>query len=425
MAFVTMACEPGVSELSPVPADPVVPPGSEPPFSPVPTGPGSAIAALKRLCVAPEPYEETGPVAGPIDPQITEVANEVEQVRDLEFLQPVQAEPISDAEIDRRLAAAFDAFYPKDFYSRRSRAWQAIGVLPADVGLREALNAYQQGGVVGFYNPPTGELVYLRSGQMDVVERLILAHELTHAIDDQHFDLTRLDDISATCRDEAFTAGLGAVEGSAQHFATKTLIEFPPTDVSLEDLAGLLGSLAEQPDVPPFVYALQTWPYTAGQEFIASIESRGGVELVDQALQDLPLSTEQVIHPERWPDDAPTSVDVPDLSEQLGPGWGDLDVMEVGEAWLREMLALRVGGALADEAAAGWDGGIYRAWTDGTDVAVVLRTVWDSAQDARTFADALEEWIGDDVLASVSKPEGNQVDAAFATNTEALSRVQI
>jgi hypothetical protein len=298
-------------------------------------------------------------------------------------------------------------------------------VLPADVGLREALNAYQQGGVVGFYNPPTGELVYLRSGQMDVVERLILAHELTHAIDDQHFDLTRLDDISATCRDEAFTAGLGAVEGSAQHFATKTLIEFPPTDVSLEDLAGLLGSLAEQPDVPPFVYALQTWPYTAGQEFIASIESRGGVELVDQALQDLPLSTEQVIHPERWPDDAPTSVDVPDLSEQLGPGWGDLDVMEVGEAWLREMLALRVGGALADEAAAGWDGGIYRAWTDGTDVAVVLRTVWDSAQDARTFADALEEWIGDDVLASVSKPEGNQVDAAFATNTEALSRVQI
>ena len=88
------------------------------------------------------------------------------------------------------------------------------------------------------------------------------------------------------------------------------------------------------------------------------------------------------MHPERYPNDTPQPVDVPDLGPALGDGWRDLDVMTVGEVWLQLMLELRLDADDAGRAAAGWDGGIYRAWTDGTQTAVVLRTVWDSTEDA-------------------------------------------
>ena len=66
--------------------------------------------------------------------------------------------------------------------------------------------------------------------------------------------------------------------------------------------------------------------------------------------------------------------------------------MTVGEAWLQIMLALRLDAGDAERAAAGWDGGLYRAWTDGAHTAVVLRTVWDSAEDAQEFSDAMQAW---------------------------------
>jgi hypothetical protein len=262
---------------------------------------------------------------------------------------------------------------------------------------------------VGFYNPANGQLVYIGDTDLDQTERFILAHELTHAIDDQHFGLRRIDAIGARCDDEAFTAALGAVEGSAQYFATQVLIRFP-SDAPLGG-GGDGGSLD---DVPPFVTDLQLWPYDAGNAFIRHLNEAGGTGQVDDALTTFPVSTEQILHPERWPNDMPQPVDVPDLGPALGDGWRDLDVMTVGEAWLRLMLALRLDADDAARVAAGWDGGIYRAWTDGSATAVVLRTVWDSHEDAQQFADAMEGWMRDATFVSLTGDA--RVDVGFASD---------
>ncbi len=148
--------------------------------------------------------------------------------------------------------------------------------------------------------------------------------------------------------------------------------------------------------------------------FIRHLDEAGGTAQVDEALTTFPVSTEQILHPERWPNDVPQPVDVPDLGPALGDGWHDLDVMTVGEAWLQLMLALRLDADDAARAAAGWDGGIYRAWTDGTRTAVVLRTVWDSTEDAQEFADAME---GMDGRRHVRRPRrGTAVDVGFASD---------
>ena len=82
-----------------------------------------------------------------------------------------------------------------------------------------------------------------------------------------------------------------------------------------------------------------------------------------------------------------------DFGPTFGPEWRDLDAMVVGELWLRVLLNLRLDDDAAAAAAAGWDGGTYRAWSDGEDVAVLMSTVWDTPKDAEEFSQALGRWV--------------------------------
>jgi hypothetical protein len=395
------------------------PPSVQLPPVEVLTGPTTAAQAMADLCI---PADVTAdPVTKvPTPPSIAEVEDEVEAVRDLRYERPVNIEPITDREMDRRLRKYFDAYYPEEFYDRRSRAWQTIGALPGDVGYLEALNAYQQGQVLGFYNSQNEELVYAGDADLDRIEQFILAHELTHAIDDQHFDLDRLDDLAISCQDERLEAAIGVVEGSANHFATQVILRFPNPTV------GELPEGGDPGNVPPMVTALQAYPYTDGQRFVDALADEGGTDAVNEALRTPPTSTEQVLHPEKFPDDRPQDVDVPDFAPTFGEEWRDLDVMVVGELWLKVLLGLRLADTEASAAAAGWDGGIYRAWTDGDDVAVVLSTAWDTGKDAREFGDAMRRWAAASTegerVGEISVT-GMRVNVAFASNDDLLSVV--
>jgi hypothetical protein len=379
---------------------------------PVHTGAATSAGAMKALCISPESVSTSeGQSPPPTPPSIAEVQDQVEAVRGLDFLKPVEVQPVTEEEIAAKLTDAFDSSYPKRFYDRRTVAWHTMGLIPSDVTIREATLAFQTGGVVGFYNPLDGELVYIGDDQLDQSERFTLAHELTHAIDDQNFDLSRLDPIAGACRDEAFQAALGVVEGSAQFFASRVMVIYPDPDADL----GGGGGLPE--GIPPFMLETTLWPYSAGPAFIDAIGGTEDLEAVDRALTNFPVTTEQVIHPERYPDDVPTPMDVGDLSARLGPAWGDLDVMEIGEEFLRAMLNVHLDEGTAIDAAAGWDGGVYRAWTDGREAAVLLRTAWDSEDDARAFENAVASWFDEGDGAGWVSRTGVRVDVGFATST--------
>ena len=126
----------------------------------------------------------------------------------------------------------------------------------------------------------------------------MLAHELTHAIDDQHFDLDRLDDLVVRCEDEAFEAALGIVEGSANHFATQVLIRYGVSET------GSIPGEAPAGEVPPFITELQAYPYTSGSGSPTRSPTRTGPRRIDDALETFPTTTEQVLHPDKFPDEA-------------------------------------------------------------------------------------------------------------------------
>ena len=151
------------------------------------------------------------------------------------------------------------------------------------------------------------------------------------------------------------------------------------------------------------------------------LEREGGQGALDGALATLPASTEQVLHPSAYPSDLPVAVDVPDLGPSLGASWTDLDVMETGEAWLSALMQLRLDSVTAEIACAGWGGARYRAWTDGTSVAVLLVTTWDTPEDARQFADGMDRWIAQGSSpAAVGPVDGSTVEVWFATDVPSV-----
>jgi hypothetical protein len=197
--------------------------------------------------------------------------------------------------------------------------------------------------------------------------------------------------------------------------------------LSIQEQLGLAGdqNATSASGIEPFILRLQTWPYTAGMAFVQSLVSNGGERAVDRAFRRLPVSTEQILDPSAYPGDAPVPVDVPELAGELGSGWKDLDVQSTGAAWLSILLGLRIDQNRASSAVEGWQGGIYRAWSDGSDVAVVLRTTWEDARAASRFSAALSAWVaagrGD---AAVQPVDGTTVTALFATSDAALSALR-
>jgi hypothetical protein len=204
-----------------------------------------------------------------------------------------------------------------------------------------------------------------------------------------------------------------------------TSVEWARANLSAQEIVQVQEEAVAAPappaSVPAFVVDLFTFPYPNGQAFVGGLRARGGQTAVNAAFRSPPVSTEQVLHPTRYPSDAPRDIEVPDLRSRLGKGWHDLDVQDVGEGWLLTLLQLRVSDSNAARDAAGWDGGQYRAWSRGDSTAVLLITAWDSPRDAEEFASGMRGWLG--ARTADVQQGGQQVAVLFASDPLTLTRL--
>jgi len=374
--------------------------------------------------VRPPAPKESPATPGPAPSAIQQVEQEVQQVRGLQYLRPVAVDAVTHDQLVQGLEAPFGHDFPAGLLSRRTRVWQLIGVIPADVGLRDAYRSFLSGQVIGDYDPGNGQLVFLGTTELSAVERLTLAHELTHADDDQHFDLSRLDRLNAECRGDVTTAYTSLAEGDA----VENSVRWAQTYLSSSQLVQLEQEAAGAPNppasVPRFIQDEQEFPYPSGQAFVEALIARGGRAAVNAAFRDPPISTEQVLHPGAYPGDLPVDVEVPDLASKLGPEWRDLDREDMGEADISAMLHVHLDGSDSSRAAQGWGGGQYRAWSEGSShTAVLLETSWDSPAEAGRFADAIRQWLAGRSTATV-EASGSAVTVLFGPDTASLAALQ-
>jgi hypothetical protein len=383
---------------------------------------------VERLCERP-----AAPEPGPIPTQSTadqpkfvlNTEQGIQEFRELTYLTPVPVRDVTEAQLASELEADFDRGYPAALMGRRSTAWQTLGVVPPGTDLRRAFHAYVSTAPGARYDVHSNVLSLVEDELLGPVAHFGLMYALATALDDQRFELARVDPILDACRDEAWTAAQGIIQGSASYFATQTALRtFPPGD---QQAISPEARFARPEGVPPFVHAIEVWPAETGGQFVGIISDVEEIEAINEHFGQLPPSTEQIIHREKLGRDEPVPVDVPDLGPALGDGWTDLDVMDVGEAWLDAMLALRLGADDAAAAAAGWGGGRYRAWTDGSHTVVLLETSWDTPQEADEFLTAMRTWIdeGDGGPAAAgTTADPKQVVALFASDPGTLTALE-
>jgi hypothetical protein len=388
-------------------------------FTPPPAG-------SDPLCDYPPPTPAPALSPKPMPPAVTAIQGQVAALRGLRFVRPVRPDVVTKERIAELLRTAVDAALPVDLEARRGRAWVTMGLLPVGTDLREAFLSYYTTQVIGYYDTLSHRLVIIGAGALTPYQRMTLSHELTHALDDQYFDLGRLDVLTLTCQDERATALSSLAEGDA----VETSIEWAQRNLSSAEQSQLqqeAGAFPPPPStIPPFVLRFQQFPYPNGERFVQALQARGGEHAVDEAFARPPVSTEQILHPDRYPSDLPVDVHVPDLAAALGPGWKASDQMDVGEGFLRLMLELRLPSTQADPAAAGWDGGRYLAWSDGTSEALVMDTVWDTDGDATEFVGALRAWLaeGSGTIADVERRSSRRVRVLFASDPPSLQRLR-
>lgn len=272
---------------------------------------------------------------------------------------------------------------------------KSAGSIPDDSDLVAEVTKFMIDDVAGYYDWDEKKLFVPDWIEMEFVSA-VFAHELTHALQDQHFGLARIaqpvDGIS-----EPFTAGLAVVEGDAT--MVMTAVELGDIPVSAAIVNGMTAIMDAEWDreaggradaMPAVVSDLLKFPYVDGLRYVGHLlnSAGGNWAAVDSALRKPPLSSEQIIHFDgAGRDDNPVNIR---LDEDLihAATFGGTDVM--GEAGFRAIFRDVMPRGEADEAAAGWDGDRFSVWTNGAggDL-VVLASVWDSARDATQAAGAL------------------------------------
>jgi hypothetical protein len=362
-----------------------------PPTTSVGPAPGTTRAA---------PTTTRPPVAAVRTPAaVRAVQADVTELRGLRFRRQVPVTIESPAKLARRLLRTLDAETDEAREAREGRALAVLGELPLGTDLPRLRRRIQAESVLGFYLPgraPKGRLFVRSSRGLDPYAKVVLAHELTHAVTDQHYDLTRSDRLAAaTGRDDEETAYAALVEGDATLVMQRYLRErLTPAERAAAGQASAGDRTPRRDAAPAVIREPMLFPYREGLRFVFLLYQAGGWAAVNRAYRDPPTSTEQILHPDRYlvRRDRPQKVTVPDLSGRLGTGWRPGTELGFGELDIRLLLQTKLSQSTAEAAAAGWDGARLRTFERAGRTALVLRTVWDSTAEASEFCTATTRW---------------------------------
>ncbi|MHB1390930.1 MAG: hypothetical protein ACYCXF_06815 [Thermoleophilia bacterium] len=329
-------------------------------------------------------------------PTIDSIEQTVSRIRGLPLAGKIAISYINREQLQKEFDASMKQDYPVAQAQADEQALKSLGLLDKNADLRQELGRMMGEGVIGFYDEQTKELkVVSDTNQINPINEITLSHEVTHALQDQHFDLTRLTKGDGSVNGDRDLAVLSLVEGDATQVENEyTMRVMAPLDMA-GAMLGSLSALTGMGRTSAYLMDSLEFPYTSGNDFVSYLNHRDGWEAVNAAYQHPPQSTEQIIHPEKYlAQEAPLPVVIPDLAGVIGSGWKVLNEDVIGEFDLREMLATQLPADQASSAAAGWGGGSFRLYQQGSRSLLVMLTAWDTPGDAGEFAAGLKEELG-------------------------------
>ena len=339
--------------------------------------------------------------------EIDQIQTQVEQERGLQPDHPVPVVLLSPDELRQNVVNDFLADYTDEEVADDVLELSTIGLLEPDFDFRNFYIDLLSEQVAGYYDNDTGEMFVVQGQGFEGPERLTYSHEYTHVLQDQNYNIKNgLNYSDDACEvDTERCAGIQALlEGDATLSQTFWYQNYA-TNQDKQQISDFYNSLKSPvyDSAPAFLAEDFVFPYDQGATFVQDMYVKGGFPAVDAVYQDPPVSTEQILHPDLYPSDKPIPVTLPDLTTALGEGWREVSRNQMGEWYTYLILArgadanARLDDATAQSAAAGWGGDNYVVLhNDATgQTAFVMKTVWDTANDAAEFASAFEKYATD------------------------------
>ncbi len=305
---------------------------------------------------------------------------QVAEIGGIPFRSAVTLDYLDRPGLERYLGELIDTEYPPDVASADTRALTAFDLLPAGTDLRGLRSRLLLENVVGFYDERPGRkrLFAISSDRsLTPINRIVMVHELRHALQDQYTDVHAALPRSVGDFDDRRLAFLSLLEGDATLVMTRYLEKLFPAAGALSESA-----LPDPPvtGAPPVLRDQLVRPYVAGLEFAREIERRGGPGALREAWSRPPRSSEQVLHPEKYfAGEEPLRVSIP---------WQPRDARLLLEGVLGEVFSGTLLGG-DGEATRGWGGDLFRCWDVGGGTLLVWKALWDTPQDESEFRAAL------------------------------------
>ena len=358
-------------------------------------------------------------------------------LRELPVKRPVAMEVATRQQIVSYVDSRIREEMKDEELAGQEAALKRLGLIPVEMDMRKFLLDLYGEQVAGYYDPFKQK--FFIAAWMDAMSQApIMAHELTHALQDQHFNLKPFLTPIAENSD-ATSARQAVVEGDAVISMFAYLSN--SSSVSTAGVGERLRSAMSSPlypvfsGAPPYFQEALFFPYADGADFVSRLKGTGSFKPVTGIYKDLPRSSEQILHPEKYTTkrDDPTPVALPMKLD----GWTQVHNDVLGELVFRVMMAGFLDVDRAETIAEGWDGDRYRAFQKkkGAGYAgtmIVLRTAWDSPEDAKEFFEGYaaivpEKYDGATRQASPKKVPDSSAGtfASFATSDDAPIVVQL
>jgi hypothetical protein len=320
------------------------------------------------------------------DPRVAELVRFVERERGLTFQHPVRVDFLSDRDF-RAQVTSNDAPTADDTESLHhlEGLFRALGLVEGELDLQKATNQLTGEGVIGLYSPEE-DRVFVRGGRITPGMRPTIVHELTHALQAQHFDLLRTTDTSG--EDTAFRT---LVEADALRVEDAYVQSLPDADrkvIDAEEQQQAGG--ADFAGVPPILTELFALPYVFGPPFIDALVADGGTKAVDRAFRTPPTTEEDILDPTSYlAGEQPAKVAAP----KVGAGEKAVDQPDdFGMLSLLLVLGERLPFPQAWAAVDGWKGDASIGYRSKGRDCIRVRTLLDTPADAAELRDAVQAW---------------------------------
>jgi len=220
------------------------------------------------------------------DPRIAPIAAEVARLRGLDFEHPVPIRYLMPQAFEKQLGADQPDVSDRADAQRQEGVFRALGFIGGRVDLLQSEEASQSSGTLAFYDVDA-KRIFVRGTTLDVEHRVTIAHELTHVLQDQHFNLLKLQK-RAVASDSGDAASFKAlVEGDAVRIQEAYLAHLSQADraeYDREDKAEGERIGKETASVPEIVDVLTSAPYSLGPLSVRVIFDTGGNAAVNKAL---------------------------------------------------------------------------------------------------------------------------------------------